>query len=282
MIWGVMRYEWKMQLRSLVFWLGLILVGMMLFGELYQEGAEKLASAQRWASGTDPLFLRSYTPPSMIEHFQSLLANGFPPGDQASKMADRMQIVFTFVSLFTVGFVLDRDRLSKGQDVLLSRPVPPWAYIGGKYLGAVLPLLAASCVAAIGAYLLNLQLNQELGLSSRMLPFLKAWIIIVVPTILYVTALALAISLLLGRGAAVVPIHLAYMAVGGLVPFGGTGFRFDLTTFMVRTDGRQQSIWTDDWSMLLMNRGLYLVLTLLLLYLATRLYERRRVREVVP
>jgi|GEM_PF-2323816 len=279
MTWGVMRYEWKLQLRSLVFWLGLILAGIMFYSEVYAETAARVEMAQIMTAGTDSRYNQIQMSPSMVAELERLAANGVSPESHAAKMADRMQIVFAFVILFTAGFLLERDRLSRGREVLLARPVSPWAYVGGKYLGAVLPLLLASLLMAVGGYGVSAWLNSGLGVTSALLPYLKAWAIILAPLILYTTALVLLLSLLLGRGAAVVPIHLAYMGAGGVIPFGN-GFRLDLTTFILRTDGRNDTIWTSDWGMLLANRGLYLGLALVLVALTAALYQWRLRREV--
>ncbi len=280
MIWGVMRYEWKLQLRSLVFWLGLILVGMMFYSEIYAEVADRVNMAQLMADGTDPRYDQVQMPPSMVAELEQLAESGISPASHAAKVADRMQIVFVWVALFAAGFLLDRDRLARGREVLLSRPVSPWAYLGGKYLGAVVPLLIASLVMAVAGYLISWALNSGLGLPSDLMPYLKAWAVLLVPTILYTTAFVLTLALLLGRGAAVVPIHLVYMLFGGVAPFGGNGFRLDLTTFIVRADGRGDTIWTTDWAIVLANRGLYLGLTVLLLALAALVYDWRLRREV--
>lgn len=280
MIRGIARYEWKLQLRSLVFWLGLVLIGMMFYAEVYAEQAAQVQVARAFKAGTDPKYARVQMSPEMQAMYEKIAAEGIDPVEHASQWADRMQIVFAFVVIFTVGFMLERDRLSRTHEPLLSRPVSGPAYIGGKYLGALLPLLLLSLLTALAAAAVGTWLNSGYGRGWELAAYLKAWAFLLAPMLLYVTALILTLSLLLGRGAAVVPIHLAYMAAGGLVPWGEQGFRLDLTTFIIRTEGRVLTIWTDDFSTLLANRGLYLGLTAALLAMAMALYSRRAGREV--
>jgi hypothetical protein len=280
MTWGITRYEIKLQLRSLVFWLVLVLVALMFKGELYDEPAGKIPNVVAYRQDRER-YLGTWRPEYRAgeqAHMEDLVQHGFDSTAWAGTWADRMEIVFAFAALFTAGFMLERDRLTRSREVVSSRPAPPGAYLAGKYLGAVLPLLGATLVTMGAAYGINVYLNAQLGFTARFLPYLRAWALLLAPTVLYATAAVLLLASLLSRAAMAIPLYLAYFFVAGLVPVGGH-FRLDLTTFILRAEGRAQEMWqAPALHDVLTNRGLYLGLTLVLVLLAGWVHGLRRRR----
>lgn len=276
MIWGIAQYEMRMQVRSLVFWLALVLVGLMFHSEVYQEPHNTIVTAKRYAENPEE-FLKHWQDPAMAKaRYEPVAQNGIDSRAAAAVFGDRMQIVFVFAALFTAGFMFERDRLTKAAEPLQARPIPPWVYAAGKMLGAALPLLAATLVAMVAAMAVHGYANSLIDKPYSVAPFLQSWALLLAPTVLYATALAGALSLLLQRAAVVVPVYLAYMMGGGVVPLGG-GFRLDLTTFIVRAEGRQGTLLGESLlGTVLVNRGFYLTLTVALVALAGWLWSHRR------
>lgn len=276
MIWNIARYEVRMQLRSLVFWLALVLVGLMVHSEVYEEPRSLVKSAQAYTENTEQFLKYWKDPEEARARFEPIAQHGINSRDAAAKWGDRMQIVFAFAALFTAGFMFERDRLTKAGEPLRARPVSPGTYAGGKILGAALPLLGATLLTMLAAMGLHAYLNSLIDKPYTLMPFLQAWLLLLVPTTLYATALAGALSLLLPRAAAVVPLYLAYMVGSGVAPLGGS-FRLDLTTFIVRADGRGESLLLQPLlNTVLLNRSLYLALTAALVALAAWLWSIRR------
>lgn len=273
--WGIARYEMKLQLRSLVFWLALVLAALMLFSEVYTEPHHRVTQAVSYQKNATE-FLRLWQEPEKIKLvMEDLLQNGYSGIRGASLWADRMQIVFVFAALFTAGFMLERDRLTRAQEVLAARPVGPWAYVCGKFLGALLPLLGAALISMLAAMGVQGYLNGLLGRPPEPLPYLHAGVVLLLPTMVYATALVVALTALLPRAAAAVPLYLAYMGAGGLIPSGGR-FPLGLTAFIVRTEGRAIEILQEPMlSTVLANRALYLGLTAALLLAAGWVYGCR-------
>lgn len=275
MTWGIARYEAKMQLRSLVFWLALALVGLMFKSELWDEPVRGAKAALTYQK--DPVtYLRYWKDPEGVKtEMEERLRVGYPSETAADTWADRMQIVFAFATLFAAGFIFERDRLSKTKETLMARPLGGREYAAGKFLGAVLPVLGAGLVVLAAGIACHAYIQGMLGLSWSAMPFLRAYLVMLVPTVLYSAAVVLALTAWLPRSAVAIPVFLLYEVAGGVAPLRAKG-TFDITMFIARTENLGYSVWTDAVSALVLNRVFYLLLTAVLLWLTARLLERRR------
>lgn len=274
MIWGIARYEMKMQLRSLVFWLVLALAGLFFYTELVDEPVHRMEAALSYQRNPEAFKRMWQDPEKTAAEMEQRLAEGWPATAASDTFADRMQIVFAFGTLFAAAFVLERDRLSGGREVLLSRPVRPLDYLIGKFLGISLPLLAGAGIAMVAGIGVHIYVQSMVGAPWSAWPYLRAGFVLLAPTILYSTAVVLTLSTMLPRPAMVVPLFLGYEIVGGVAPLRPKG-TFDLTMFVARPENLGFSLWNEGLTMMLLNRGLYLLLTGVLLYVAARLYQRR-------
>jgi ABC-type transport system involved in multi-copper enzyme maturation permease subunit len=274
MIWGIARYEMKLQLRSLVFWLALVLVGLMFKSELWDEPSRAVQHAQSYQQ--DPVKYLQYVknPESVKAEIEQFLIEGFPSGAAADKWADRMQITFAFATLFAAAFVFERDRLSKSHEAVVTRPVSSRDYLIGKWLGVTLPVLGAAFISVLAAIGCHIYIQGMLGTPWSIWPFFKTFFVLMVPTVAYSAAVVLALTAWLPRAVIAIPLFLIYEVVGGVAPIRPRG-TFDITMFVARTEGMDGWLWTDGLSMLLLNRLTYVALTALLLLLSARLYGRR-------
>jgi len=269
-IFGLARHEARMQLRSLVFWLGVVLVAVMVISEVagYQFGELAL-----WDRVTDN--------PGQVtgdETWQRavdrVLAHGVPSYDAARVWADRMGIVLSFVALFTTAFLVDRDRHTMSHDVLAAKPAGPVARVLGRYLGATTPLLGIGAVTLAVALAVNWYVQGQMGKPFAAGAF-GVPALVLLPTLLYVPALTLAMSTLAGRGAVVVPPFLVYLFWAGIAPTEG-GFRINLASFIIRTDAFRRFDQALASGLILRNRLLHLGLTAGLLALAAWAWNNRR------
>jgi len=271
MTWGIARYEMKMQLRSLVFWLALGLIGLFFYSELVSEPMGEVQAVHRYQE--NPEGAKKFWSPEAIEQFASLGANGFDPTTEANRFADRMQIVFAFGLLFTTGFMLERDRLTRSRETLAAHPVSSREYILGKYLGAVVPMLVASAAAVAAVIMVHFYANAQLEQSSQWLPFVRAWGLLLVPTVIYGGAVVMALTALFSRAAAAIPVYLAYEVVGGVAPIAKQ--ILGIWMWVARTETLRYDIWSEGLGTLLINRGLYLALSVVLVAVAMWAYDRR-------
>lgn len=263
-----------MQLRSLVFWLGLLLVGLMFYTEMVDESTTQLQAVQDLAGKPDSYFENAEHAARMRNWVEEIRTVYRTPTVDANKWADRMQIVFAFAMLFNAGFMLERDRISRSQEVLNARPLTGQDYVTGKYLGAVLPTLGAALLCLIAAVTAHIYFNTRMGLPWGIWPFVRAGLVLLAPTIMYAGAAAVLLSTVL-RPVAIVPLYVVYEVLSGVAPIG-SNHRMNLTTFIARTENQPGDIWT--WSgglgYYLLNRVFYLALAAGLLWLGARLWER--------
>ena len=274
MIWGIARYEMRMQLRSLVFWLVLALAGLFFYTELVDEPIHRMEVALSYQRDPEGFKRLWQNPERTAAEMEQRLAEGWPAVQASDTFADRMQIVFTFGTLFAAAFVLERDRLSRAKEVLLPRPVRPLDYLIGKFLGISIPLLAGSGIALVTSIGVHIYVQGMVGAPWSSWPYLRAGFVLLAPTILYSAAVVLTLSTVLRRPAVVVPLFLGYEILGGVAPLRPKG-TFDLTMFVARTENLGYSLWNEGLTALVLNRSLYLLLTGALLYVAARLYQRR-------
>lgn len=267
---GVAAYEARMQFRSLVFWLGVILVAAMFMSEVADPARH----------GVD-LLLSDQAHPGQIsgnEAFQAVLAElraeGISSERAAFNWSDRMALVFAFVGLFAAGFVFERDRLTRGRDVVASRPIGSLEYSLGKYLGVSLPLLAVAALSLVGALGVNWWAQSTLGYPFLPTAFLAPAGFLTV-TVLYVPALVLAATALVQRAAMVIPGYLVYLFVGGVNP-AAMDTPAALGRFILRADDRAAVRAALESGLALENRLFYLGLTLGLVLLTAWAYRRFR------
>jgi ABC-type transport system involved in multi-copper enzyme maturation permease subunit len=136
--------------------------------------------------------------------------------------------------LLTTGS-LARDLSDSRRDLLLSRPISPWVYIGGKYAGNVLLALGISLVLMVAFLAIPLFYGQS-GLYP-LKPFVYVTLFATLPTILFCGALAVFLMCLSRRIIIALPVFLVYFLVVAI-------FRLPMN---LRTEQPDVDLW--DFSM---------------------------------
>lgn len=267
---GVAAYEARMQFRSLVLWLGIILVAAMFMSEVADPARHAVNLLQEYRAHPGQL--------TGNEAFQAVLAELRAEGVSSERAAfnwsDRMGLVLSFVGLFTAGFVFERDRLTRGGAVVAARPVGSLEYAVGKYLGVAGPLLVVVALSLLAALGVNWWAQSTLGFPFTPAAFLAPAGLLVV-TVLYVPALVLAATALVQRAVMVIPVYLVYLFIGGINP-AGMEAPAALGRFILRADNRDAVRAAIESGLALENRLLYLGLTLVLIGVTGWAYQRLR------
>ena len=94
-------------------------------------------------------------------------------------------IVINIVMIFFVLTFSSKDYSSKIKDVLLSKSLTSFEIIGGKYLGVIIPIIIINLVTVIISLLATLIF---LDMPSRIENYLSYFLIINLPSILYLSA----------------------------------------------------------------------------------------------
>jgi ABC-type transport system involved in multi-copper enzyme maturation permease subunit len=279
-LWHIARYEWRMQWRSLTFWLVTLLMAAFVVFELLPVSNAYIT----YATATEPIPGPMRDGNVMVDlaaQARAALEIAGLSSYLAWKFVDRVGLIMALGLGLLGAFVWQRDRQCEVTELLHTRPVLPWQYVGGKYLGLVLTwggllLLLVLVVGGRAAWL-----TTQAGLSFGWADFLLPVGGVVCSTLLYGTALLLLLSLLLRNGVAALLLYVAYWVyslttLGGILEaaplrrltawvlrFDSVGFKPD--TYLLLQE-RMLALW---W-----QRSLYLGLTVLLLLLTMLVYRR--------
>jgi hypothetical protein len=146
--------------------------------------------------------------------------------------------VMTF--LLTAG-ALARDLSPRHRDLLLSRPISPWIYIGGIYCGNCLFALGISLGLLAIFWAIPLFFGQTTLYALQ--PFMAVWCLAALPSILFCGALAVLLMCLSRRLIIALPVFLVYF-------LGAALFRIPLAWY---SEEPAVDFW--DFSMRLYPRG---------------------------
>jgi len=269
-----------MQYRSLTFWL----VALVLFAFLIGDVLSIFHSYAMQATSPEPIIIPIPGGESLDRAAlarQALEVASFSTYT-AWKFIDRVGLSSTLFIGFIVAFIWQRDRRWDMVDLINAQPITSWQYVIGKYLGAVLTwgsLLAGLILVGAGrAYQVAVQFGLPFAISDFLLPVLPS----VGISLLYGTALLLALSLLLQNSVGTLLIYFFYWvyAVTQFSMFQDAGSTQFLTFWFFRADllfaPESYSLLQSHQGEMWINRLLYLVLTAALLGLCVLVYRHRR------
>jgi ABC-type transport system involved in multi-copper enzyme maturation permease subunit len=184
---------------------------------------------------------------------------------------------------FLGAFVWQRDRRWALVDSIHARPVPTWQYVAGKYLGVVISwgviLVGLILIGAGRAYQIAAQFGLPFAIREFLLPIFPT----IGVSLLYGTALILALSLLLRHSVGALLIYFccwAYVFIELGMLKQQTGIAQFLTYWFFRTpfllEPETLAIIQSTQDIRWWNRVLYTLLTGALLGLIVLLYQRLR------
>lgn len=280
---GVVRYEFRMQRRSAVLWL----VAAVLLAFFLGEVRPNLEAFARQATAEEPILwpLADGRVVDIAAQAREALALARFSQYAAWHVAERLGLIAGLFVGFLAAFVWQRDRQWELAEVIHARPVASWQVVLGKYTGVALAwallLLLAGVLSAGWTYALATQGELSFSLADFFQPLLL-WIGI---SLLYGSALVLLLSLLLRGSLATLLVYFFYWVysitdLGMFQQVVGRSrfltywlFRFDYGLDRAAYLALQQR--TTD---VLLNRMLYAGLSLVLLWLLVRAYDRFRRR----
>jgi ABC-type transport system involved in multi-copper enzyme maturation permease subunit len=145
-------------------------------------------------------------------------------------------LIFGVMTFLLTAGAFARDLSERRRDLLLSRPISPWVYIGGIYAG--------NCLFALGLslFLMAIYLAMPLCFGQSTLyelqPFVTVWCLATLPTILFCGALGALLMCLSRRLIIALPVFLVYFLGVALFriqdAFGTTQPNVDLWDFSMR------------------------------------------------
>lgn len=211
-----------------------------------------------------------------LARYEEKVASGQLLPGAARYFCDYLALPAGIFPVFLSAFLLLRDRSSGMSELIDSRRVSAWAYVGSKWiaLGSMLSAIYL-LLAVLGAW----KTVDVLGLSGQtgkaVLLFLgyTAWWLL--PTLWVSVSFGLFGSMLLRRGILPVAIQIVWWYVSLLPLMGSYGLYRLLIRFNSPDDYDLFREWADE---IAVNRGFYAALSVLLTAAAAWLWERNRSR----
>lgn len=177
-----------------------------------------------------------------------------------------MCILPLFILLFT------KDVRYNMNEIISVQPITAIRYILCKYFGCLLAVLLILYTLGIvmNSYIINR--FQSAGWQINYEFFFKDYIIFIVPTILFLSALIMFLVLFLKKAIAVFPLYILYIIFNATQSaFVGQNHENSLYKCVIRLDNM-----IPYNNFILLNRGLYLILSVILIIISCRLYKHSR------
>jgi hypothetical protein len=228
-------------------------------------------------------------------------------------------LLSTLVLTLSTGAAVQRDADRRTDGMLLSTPVPTWAYVLGKYVVAVVVLVGLSLVEVAAGVLADhfddwrdppVILGHSHYPPLGPFPFVAAWAWLMLTPVIFGAALMLAgITLARGQRVLAYALALAFWLIPMLLSYGGWPLLLDLTgvrlSYELPLNGSLAAFWLSASANtpaarerimdlvrsdlpprmpaeFIASRALFLGLALLLVLAATSMVARRRRGEAWP
>lgn len=235
--------EWRLQWRGIGNWLGrlLLLVVILSLHPLWEVGA-----------------------------------NGFTALEAAAIWSDRAVIVGAMYVLFVAPFVLDRIRRTQIEAVEMSKPFWKRPYLLGKFIGALLPtVLLLLPLSGLLNFIVTLFTASDVDFLPLLLAHGRGYLLIVLPPILFLSALGYFLSLRL-RPIVIVPLMLLYLE-RTTVSQQAANAQFSWLSSIVRPEYFPSWIIPNELGpMVLLHQFLYLAAAAILVLLTVGAFRRQR------
>ncbi|MFH2102241.1 MAG: hypothetical protein ABIJ39_02635 [Chloroflexota bacterium] len=272
-VWSIACYEFKIQRRSLAFWLVAVFLTAFLFGEILPG----ISSGAGLASGQNPFLVEFFG----TEAQETMKVASFSIF-QAWRISDLLGLMAALFISILGAFVWQRDGQFAITEMLNTLPYQSWQYILGKYLGVVCSWgVIVAPMAAIGMVWTYVEASRY-GLTFMLADFLMplaGWMLL---SLAYGTAFVMAASLIVRNGAATLLLYFFYWAYCimdvGMLQGASTAKLFSY--WLIRsgvTIARDSLLLVQArLPVLLLNRCLYLTLAAVILWLIARLFTHFR------
>jgi hypothetical protein len=191
----------------------------------------------------------------------------------ARYFADYMGITAGFFPIFITAFILTRDRRSRMHELVYSRGASSLTYAASKFAAAASAITLCYIPVTLHATWVYYRLAEFNGYPSDNLAFFKYLLVWIVPTIMFVTACGMLLSVLFGNGIAAIPLQfLAWMV--SMLPLSGD---YSLYKSVIRFN---EAGLTDEYQSwlphILLNRGFFIFVSFVLLILVSIVLSWKR------
>lgn len=255
-------------------------------GDVEQVAAEldeRLGGNTPYALGAFTPLLPITTAEEAAKHHEEQMALYLAKVDQsqlypgmARLFADYMGITAGLFPMFIGAFLLPRDRSSRMYELIYSRQIRPWKYVGVKFGAPALLLTAVYGLFAVLAAWQTVSAHHQPGQFLEALPkflgYTAGWLL---PTVWISIAFGMLVSVVFQSGIAAVPLQFLWW-MSSLLPLKGS---YGLTKLVIRFNTADDyGLYRESVRAIAVNRILYAGLALAMVTAAAVLWERGRSR----
>jgi ABC-type transport system involved in multi-copper enzyme maturation permease subunit len=193
--------------------------------------------------------------------------------EAANSWADKVIVIGSFVAMLTVPFALDRARRQRVAPIEFSKPFERLAYVLGKFIGAVVPLVLVTLLS-LGMHLaITLAMTHNTPFIPVALAYLKQAVLIAFVPLAYAASLTYCLSVYIHRPILIIPLYLFYLQTTSFTQAAADA-KFSWWSPMVRPDYFSNFIPPEWTPLVLAHQALYLFLSLFALALAVYGFEQ--------
>lgn len=207
-------------------------------------------------------------------NYAERVADGQVYPGMARLFSDYMGLTAGLFPVFLAAFAMGRDRSSRMFELVASRSIRAWRYVGARYSAHVILIsLIYLLLATVGAWQTAAALDGTEAFGAALPIFLSyaaGWL---VPTIMATTAFGMLISIASGSGVAVIPLQIVWWFIS-VFPLIGDYRLHKL--FLRFNTGAEAGTFHRYADMIMANRLFYVFLALAMITAATIIWERKR------
>ena len=193
------------------------------------------------------------------------------------KFADFAGLYMGFLATVLLAFVFYRDMRKKNYELLHTKPVRAWQYLGGKILGALAAMALILAVLTGVFMVLSRQTASASGFPMNYWDFPEAVLHYILPNMLMIICVYGAVSLVFRTPLPAVPLlflYIIYSNMGKTGPDGTFNYYGRILAVIVRFPGEFFEISVPPVAEL--NQRLLPAVAVLLFLLSVRIWKRRR------
>lgn len=205
------------------------------------------------------------------KEYEAILKEDMVTNSYARLFADYIGIVLGFFMVFVTGFTFVRDKRYGFNELIYTKEISSFKYVGGKYLADVLTALMIVLVVAGHATWLFHGFSKITGDSISYTAFFKYTILWILPTIMFVATLSYVLQVVFDNG--IVPIIIQFIYWMYSIDIHNN----QITKYIIRfNEIAPYSQFQPLEHTIFVNRIFYTLLSIVLLFVAVKLWDRKR------
>ena len=205
------------------------------------------------------------------KEYESIVKEDKVTNAYARLFADYIGIALGFFMVFVTGFTFVRDRRYGSDELIYTREVSSFKYVGGKYLADILTAFIIAMIVAGHATWLFHGFSKATGDPISYTAFFKYTIIWILPTIMIVASLSYVLQIIFDNGIVPIIIQFLYWMYSSDIHHN------QISKYIIRFNSIvPYSEFQPLEHTIFVNRTFYTLLSIVLLFVAMKLWDIKR------